>query len=529
MTDPEQWDCIVVGAGSAGAALAGRLSDDPGLTILVLDAGPDWQFEDCPPELRLPNNMYKWDLTTHSMVPPQFMWQGQLARRVAGREPAPYMRGRGLGGSSAVNGCYAIRPPMEEFDEWAAAGCDGWSSADVLPYFVRLERDADFGDKPYHGAAGPTPITRVQPEDWGTIDEGLRDSALAIGHSWEPDHNAPHTLGVSLTASNIEDLQRITTNDSYLEPARTRSNLTIQGGVQVDRVLFSQGRAVGVVATIAGEQRTMYADEVILSAGAIMTPAILQRSGVGPAALLRSLGIDVVADLPVGVGLQDHAGFELLLRVPEGRPARTERRRGNCTIRFSSGLPDSRFGDLLITDVNLVPGSDTGALLCKLALNRSRGSLQITSTDPTTLPQVDFDLLSDRRDVELAEHLIRHAFDLVRAGGFPAGTAIVDVHGEEVDLERRGESLRAWAKAIVRDTAHAASGCAIGPPDDPAAVLDPECRVRGVEGLRVADTSIMPTVTRANTHLPAVMIGERVSDWVLSDHQRATSRLGASA
>jgi choline dehydrogenase-like flavoprotein len=510
----EEWDCIVVGAGSAGAAVAGRLSEDPGVRVLVLEAGPDWAAEDCPPTLRNPTNMYKWDVSTQDAVPPEYKWGRQQAVRIAGRAAAPYTRGKGLGGSSSVNGCYAIRPPVEEFADWVAAGFTGWGADDVLPYFRRLERDAEFGTETYHGQDGPTPITRVDQADWGTIDEGLRDSAFALGHEWWADHNAPHMLGVSLTASNIENGLRVTTNDSYLEPARKRDNLRITGNARVDRVLVEHGRAVGVLALIDGEERTVRAAKVVLSGGALLSPAILQRSGIGPAALLGELGIPVVADLPVGVGLQDHAGFELLLRVPGGRPARSGRRRGNCTIRHSSGLPGTGFGDLLLTDVNVAPGGELGGLLCKLAQSHSRGTVAIASRDPDTPPAVDFALLDDPRDVTLARFALRHAFSLVRAGGYPRDTAFVDVQGRTVDLAMSDRELDAWARTVIRDTAHASSGCAIGGPDDPAATVDLQCRVRGVDNLWVADASVVPTVPRANTHLTAIMVGERVADWV---------------
>lgn len=512
--DNQHSSCIVVGAGSAGAAVAARLSEDASRSVLLLEAGPDWTSAQCPPTLRNPSNMYKWDVTTYGSVPDAYQWTGQQAKRIEGRVEAPYLRGHALGGCSSVNGCYAIRPPMEEFDDWADSGVKGWGSQDVLPYFVELECDEDFSSAGYHGDSGPTPITRVQRSDWGTIDEGLYSGGLAMGHSWNPDHNAPGHLGVSLTASNLRDGLRVTTNDSYLEPARSRENLTILGHTLVDRVLLSNGRASGVVARVNGVERVFRADQVVLSGGALMTPAILQRSGVGPARLLRALGIGVVLDLPVGIGLQDHAGFELLLRAPGASPARSGRRRGNCTIRFSSGLAGSGFGDLLVTDVNAAPGTEDGALLCKLAQTYSRGSVEITSADPSVTPRADFNLLSDGRDVERALYALRHVFQLVQEASLPRNTQFVDVDGSAVDRTLDDRDLEAWARTVIRDTAHAASGCALGADNDPNAVLDLRCKVRETDNLFVADLSVVPVIPRANTHLTGVMIGERVADWV---------------
>ncbi len=518
MSEQSDFDVIVAGAGSAGAVVAGRLAADPGLRVLVLEAGPAWSYDECPPELRHPTNMYKWDISTQGAVPDDFKWDNQPAIRHRSHAAYPYLRGKGLGGSSAINGCYAIRPTMEEFDRYESQfGITNWRSTDVLPYFKKLERDVEFGDRPYHSATGPTPITRVPVEDWGSIDLGLRDGAFALGHLWEPDHNKPGVVGVTQTASNIDEtLVRITSNDSYLEPVRHQGNITILGGAVVDRVLFDGLQVRGVVANVQGEARTFTASEVVVSAGATFSPGILQRSGIGPGDLLRSLDIPVVADLPVGVGVQDHSGFEILLGVEDGKPARTKRRRGNCTIRYSSGLPDGEFGDLLITDVNVLEASDFGDLLCKLGLNYSRGTVRITSKDPSVQPLVDFNLLSDQRDIELSRYCLRHAFDIVRAG-YPSGTRVLDANHDEIDQDMTVDELDAWAASIVRDTVHAASGISIGVDGDPTASLDTECRVRGVHGLRVADTSVFPIIPMANTHIPAVMVGERVADWIVRD------------
>jgi 5-(hydroxymethyl)furfural/furfural oxidase len=494
VTVAEGWDYLIAGGGSAGAVLAARLSEDPAASVLVLDAGPDLRSADTPPGFR--TRRLDMDVDHN----PEFWWRGLTARRNPLQQPGPYLRGRGMGGTSTVNALCAIRGVPDDFNRWAALGAKGWSFDEVLPWFVKLEDEHDFPDAPYHGRGGPVPIYREPPDGWGAVDLAFRDAALDLGVGWSDDHNAPDSTGVSPFAMNIRDGRRVSANDGYLEPARGRPNLTVRGGAHVDTVVFAPGRRTAAGVRLAGGELLPLnpGGEVIVAAGAVHSPAILLRSGVGPAAELARLGIDVVADLPVGRGLQDHPMVLVALPTVERAHHSPHHRVTNCIVRYSTGLAGAGPNDMMLLPNNFWVGSSW--LIAHGEQTFGHGSVTLASRDPMAHPVIDHRLLTEQADLERMRDAIERLRELA------SHRAFAPILGGKPEFPTPEELPR-----IVTDAGHASSTCRMGSPDGGTAVVDPDCRVLGTDGLRVIDASVMPEVVRANALLTVLMIAEHMA------------------
>jgi choline dehydrogenase len=521
------YDYIVVGAGSAGSVVAARLSEDPSTSVLVLEAGPP----DDVPEIAMPAaapTLWSGPLTWDNVT---------LRQRHAAERVIPWPSGRTLGGSSSINGMIYIRGNPLDYDDWRDAyGCAGWGYADVLPYFLRAE-DQQRGASPWHGTGGPLRVEDQRYEH--PLSRAWLEAAVASGLARNQDFNGPGQDGAGHYQMTQRGGRRWSVADAYLRPAMARPNLTVETDAHVSQLLVEGGRATGVRYVHEGATREARAThEVVVACGAVKTPQLLLVSGIGPADQLRGHGIPVVADAPaVGVGLQDHPMVVAGWRTPGARNLweevtpenlelwRRERRGPMASFGAEAGgfarssgdrpAPDLQFGAIPgpppLPELGPPTERAVGTLVGAVHV-RSRGRVMLASADPAARPVVDPAYFADAADLEVLVAGVRMVREIAACQPLAAITDGEIMPGEGVDDDER---LRDWIRATAGTMFHPTGTCAMGGAAE--AVCDPELRVRGVEGLRVVDASVMPATPRGNTNAPTIAVAERAADLIRGD------------
>ncbi|TQM11446.1 GMC family oxidoreductase [Pseudonocardia kunmingensis] len=506
---PESADFVIVGGGTAGCVLASRLTERPDVTVALLEAGP-W---DARPEIAQPpafpalfGSEVDWNLST-------------TAERALGGRTVFHPRGRVVGGSSSINAMIAMRGAPGDYDRWVAEGAVGWGFADVLPAFRRLERHR-LGDTSLHGGSGPVPVTAPDsPHPWA---EAFVESALTLGHEHNTDFNGQRQLGIGFNDATKADGRRASAATSYLHPALERPGLAVYTSSTATRVVVGGGRAVAVEYVDAdGHPARIRADrEVILCGGAFHSPQLLMLSGIGPADHLRDVEIAVVVDLPgVGRNLQDHPRIDLGYRVPEAIPVGATSNYFEAGGYLHTGVdewctdPDVQLNLAPLTQLNPAFAADPIGFMVLVDMNRptSRGDLRLASADPTRSPAFTFEYLTRSHDVRT----------LVE--GLRAAAVIGDAMAREIGAERfapipsmsTDAELTEYVLAMADCEYHPVGTCRMGHGAD--AVVNPDLEVKGVEGLRVVDASVMPSLPSGNTYLPVLMIAERAADIIMSE------------
>ena len=530
----ETFEYIVVGAGSAGAAVANRLSADPRNRVLLLEAGPASN-----PWSRIPIGYAK--LINNPAA--NWLYSAEPEANTNGRR-LPVPRGKLLGGSSAINGQAFVRGQAQDFDSWAQMGNRGWSYSDVLPFFKRMESYEGGGDDSFRGRDGPLRVTNPSHRD--PLFTAIIEAAGQVGIRHNPDYNGAAQDGIAMSQATIASRQRMSTARCYLDPIRSRPNLHIETGALTEGLTFDGRRCTGVRYSVAGDRReATAAREVVVCAGSVNSPQLLELSGIGQSERLRALGIDVRHALPgVGENLRDHYAPRTRWGIGARGFTFNDRGRGlglmKQALRYAFvgdgllamvGAPirafvRSREGlaapDLLLGWVPMLtePGprgpriASQSGMTCYAHPMRpeSKGHIHVVSSDPQKPPAINFNFLSAPVDAELTVRAIRIARSIMRAPALAHLQVTEIAPGPDRTTD---DEIIDWVKKAAETTYHPVGTCKMG--SDPMAVVDARLRVHGIAGLRVADASIMPTLTSGNTNAPAIMIGEKAAAMVLED------------